>query len=236
MIMEKQQLVVDAFQSDHYQRHNQCRLEHLASLRLDLSNRTVLEVGAGIGDHTRFFLDRNCQVTSIEARADNLAVLQARLPQVQAILMDLDNATNRVDFSVSFDIVHCYGLLYHLAEPAAGLSWMARHCRDLFLLETCVQIGEGEQINLCPEDVENPTQSFSGKGCRPNRGWIYQQLKQHFEFVYLPTTQPNHEEFPLDWTVTAAVDGLTRAIFIGSRQPLSDPILVPTLPMQQTRH
>jgi 16S rRNA A1518/A1519 N6-dimethyltransferase RsmA/KsgA/DIM1 with predicted DNA glycosylase/AP lyase activity len=46
------------FHSNHYLRMNQRRLEHLASLGLPLSGRTVLELGAGIGDLSTFFLDR----------------------------------------------------------------------------------------------------------------------------------------------------------------------------------
>ncbi len=57
----------DVFLSYHYQRHNQRRLEHLATLGLSIAGSTVLEVGAGIGDHTSFFLDRGCHVVCTEA-------------------------------------------------------------------------------------------------------------------------------------------------------------------------
>src|ERR1700682_5619401 len=50
------------FHSSSYLRHNASRQEHLATLGLDLNNKSVLEVGAGIGDHTTFFLDRGCEV------------------------------------------------------------------------------------------------------------------------------------------------------------------------------
>src|SRR5262245_59527575 len=40
------------FHSDSYRRHNARRLEHLASLRLAVAHATVLEVGAGVGDHS----------------------------------------------------------------------------------------------------------------------------------------------------------------------------------------
>lgn len=40
------------FHSIFYLRHNARRQEHLATLGLDLGNKSVLEVGAGIGDHT----------------------------------------------------------------------------------------------------------------------------------------------------------------------------------------
>jgi hypothetical protein len=48
----------NVFHSARYLRHNQQRQEHLAILGLDLSEQTVLEHGARIGDHTSLFLDR----------------------------------------------------------------------------------------------------------------------------------------------------------------------------------
>ncbi|HLO50681.1 MAG TPA: hypothetical protein VK211_19865, partial [Kamptonema sp.] len=80
-----------------------------------------------------------------------------------------------------------------------------------------------------------PTQSISGQGCRPTRKWVYNQLKQHFAFVYLPITQPNSEEFPLDWCVTPSTE-LTRCVFIASRQSLNNPLLIEDIPMKQQRH
>jgi 16S rRNA A1518/A1519 N6-dimethyltransferase RsmA/KsgA/DIM1 with predicted DNA glycosylase/AP lyase activity len=38
---------------------------------LDLVGKSVLEVGAGVGDHTLYFLDRDCAVVSLEARGEN---------------------------------------------------------------------------------------------------------------------------------------------------------------------
>lgn len=46
------------FHSYDYLRHNARRLEHLASLGLPITGRSVLEVGAGIGDHSHFYIDR----------------------------------------------------------------------------------------------------------------------------------------------------------------------------------
>ena len=62
---------VQSFRDDRYLRHNARRLEHLASLGLDLLGKRVLEVGAGVGDHTGFFLDRDCSVLSTEPRGEN---------------------------------------------------------------------------------------------------------------------------------------------------------------------
>ncbi|MDX2243464.1 MAG: methyltransferase domain-containing protein [Leptolyngbyaceae cyanobacterium bins.302] len=223
------------FQSDHYQRHNHRRLEHLATLGLNIHNSTVLEVGAGIGDHTSFFVDRQCQVTSVEAREENLNVLRLRYPELDTRQLDLDNPEFR--FEQSFDIVYCYGLLYHLKRPAEALEYMASHCSGMLLLETCVSYGDEEAINLCDEAVEDPTQSYWGQGCRPTRKWIYNQLQGWFKFVYMPNTQPNHEEFPIDWECPPpSSERLNRSIFVASRKELHNVILVPGIPMKQTRY
>ena len=53
------QKVVNTFFHPQYVRHNARRLEHLASLRIPVVRMTVLEVGAGIGDHSHYYMDRN---------------------------------------------------------------------------------------------------------------------------------------------------------------------------------
>lgn len=228
---------VQSFQSNHYLRHNQRRLEHLASLGLDLYDKSVLEVGAGIGDHTHFFVDRNCQVVTTEGRPENLELLQQRYPNLTVAHLDMDEPV--LDLSQKFEIVYCYGLLYHLKNPDVAIRFMADNCTDMLLLETCVSYGTEEAVNLCNEPAHSPTQATSGTGCRPTRPWVYNQLKQYFEYVYLPVTQPNHEQFPLDWSTKTTdaknPEGLSRAIFIASRQPINNPMLVTEIPMQYRR-
>jgi len=52
----------------------------------------------------------------------------------------------------------------------------------------------------------------------------------------MPTTQPNFANFTTDWTVKEPPTPLTRAIFIASRTPLNNPLLVESVPSRQTRH
>jgi FkbM family methyltransferase len=224
---------IDVFHSDHYQRHNQRRLEHLASLGLNLAGKTVLEVGAGIGDHTHFFLDRGCEVTTTEGRPENLEILQARYPELPVAFLDMDQP--EADSDMMFDIVYCYGLLYHLKNPVEAIDFIARHCTDMLLLETCVSYGEEEAINPCHEWAESPSQAVSGWGCRPTRQWVYNQLKQHFNFVYLPVTQPYHEQFPTDWSRNPQNDLLSRSVFIASRSAIQNPMIVEEVLMQQRK-
>ena len=89
---------------------NHARQSHLGSLGLDLKGKKVLEVGAGIGLHTPFFLERGCDVTVTDGRAENVAEIARRLPGVKTAVVDLERDEPIV--LGRFDVIYCYGLLY----------------------------------------------------------------------------------------------------------------------------
>lgn len=229
------------FRYPAYIRQNLRVQEHLASLKLPLHKRSVLEVGAGIGDHTSFFLDRDCTVVSVEPRAVNCQVFQSlyanygkseNLTLVQTDAERIGTAITEV-----FEVVYCYGLLYHVADPKNILNLLAEKCSDLFLLETCVSFGDHEAINPVAEP-DAPSQAFHGAGCRPTRPFIFSALKELFPYVYIPKTQPSFELFPIDWTLSASPVSpktLSRAVFIASRNVLANELLVDHLTDHQER-
>jgi len=210
---------------------NARRLEHLAALGLPLFDRTVLQVGAGIGDHAQFFLDRGCTVTLTEGRRENVDVLRRLHPHLPAFELDLDHPDPA--FAERFDVVFCYGTLYHLARPAEAIVYLADRCNEMFLLETCVSLGK--ELGL-PQVAEPPhgDQALGGVGSRPTRSWVHGELRRHFQFVYVPVVQPAHPQFPVDWTAPP-IESLTRAVFVASRVPLDSPLLTTSLPERQRR-
>lgn len=226
---------IENFTHDLYSRHNKRRQEHLASLRLPIQGRSVLEVGAGIGDHSSFFLDRGCRMTITDARPQNLALVRARYPQAAVERFDLEADDGPVP--PVHDVVYCYGVLYHVARPAQALQRVAAATGEMLLLETCVSFGAEESVNVIEENPGDATQAANGKGCRPTRSWVYSELRRHFAFVYSTTTQPWHEEFPLDWQAAPPRNstGLFRSVFVASRQAISSDRLVQGLPDVQGR-
>ncbi|HEX3151783.1 MAG TPA: methyltransferase domain-containing protein [Gemmataceae bacterium] len=222
------------FRGDRYVQHNARRLEHLASLRIPVRGLSVLELGAGVGDHSSYYLDRDCRVTITEARGSLLSYLRKRFPSADVRALDMESPEKTPVEKA--DVVHCYGLLYHLSDPERALDFVAGHTDQYLFLETCVSFGDGETINPTPEDMANPTQAISGVGCRPTRPWLLRALKSRFEHVYVPQTQPNHEEFPTDWSVPGPVGLLARAVFVCSRTELANDLLLSELPSQQRRH
>jgi hypothetical protein len=117
------------------------------------------------------------------------------------------------------------------------LDFLARHCRRYMFLETCVSYGDDEALHPVSETRWHPSQAVSGVGCRPTRPWLFKELKRRFQNVYVPRTQPNHEEFPIDWSVVpASCAGYVRSVFICARQPIENEMLVEELLASQSRH
>lgn len=202
---------------------------------LPITGRTVLELGAGIGDHTSFFLDRGCRVTATDAREENIAHLRTRFPAGAARVVDVEQ-----DFPADLpahDIVYAYGVLYHLSDPLSALTRMAARTKEMLLLETCVSFGAEEAVNGIVEDVNDPTQAANGLGCRPTRPLIFSSLKRLFPYVYVPRTQPWHDEFPTNWLERAPANTtkLYRCIFVASRTPQTSVMLADRLLSIQTK-
>jgi SAM-dependent methyltransferase len=210
---------------------NKARQDHLATLGLDLSNKTVLEVGAGIGLHTQFFLDRGCIITITDGDPANVAAIRESHPERDVRLLNLDLAAD-LDALGRFDIVYCYGTLYHLQHPEEALARIASVCDGQILVETIVAIGAYAELHLVTEPPSSD-QAVGGIGCRPTRLWVLQALKRHFGHAYTTVTQPDHQDFELDWKLTKGF-GNMRAVFIGSRVPLDLPMLSSDLPQRHS--
>lgn len=225
------------FHAKFYILHNEARLEHLHSLNLPIEKgMTVLEVGAGIGDHTEYFLDIGCDVVTTEGRPENVTVLRKNVgSRSQVALLDLEDPAPNPMYDKEFDIVYCYGTLYHLSKPDFVLSYLGERCKGMLLLETCVSFGDNDAINVVHEHAGDPSQSLVGKGCRPTRPWLFKKMKSLFENVYVPKTQPNHKEFPTNWNAPSQ-SLLNRAVMIGSHFPIENELLLSdTLPDRQER-
>lgn len=221
---------VNEFHSRHYMIHTARRLEHLSALGLKNSNKTVLDVGAGIGDHSLFYMQRGCHVTALEPRRENCAAFRMLWPMPDCVDIIEGGYEALEDMCKTFDIVHAYGFLYHVSDPARAIELLASRCSNYMVLETCVTPGNHLDRHLVSEPKEVLTQAVEGQGCRPTRPWIHQELRKYFPFVYFTRTQPNHPEFPLDWTAESFPADLTRSVFVASRLEINNHQLRPDIP------
>jgi hypothetical protein len=214
--------ISDTFLASSYQKHNVKRLAHLDSLGFDFSSKRVIEFGAGIGDHTYYFLIKGARILPTEGRSELVELISNRFGlDVKKIDMEIDlPLLSELGY---FDFAYCYGVLYHIKNPASAIEAISK-IADTLLLETAVSAEDSEYgPNVIFEPKENPTQANSGLGCRPNRKWLFDTLKLHYSYVYMPSTVPEHIEFPKNWddfTASNNRDQIQRSIYIASKKPI----------------
>lgn len=229
----------DCFLSKEAQAINKARLDHLDTLGFTWKERSVLEVGCGIGLHTGFFLDRGCTVLSIDGRARNINYIHEHYPDYKVRWYDLDQIDRWQDLLASdggYDYCYCYGTLYHLQYPEYVLFRLSE-LANIIIIETIVDSETQEFAIRFQKERQGADQSYSGVGCRPSREWVMNHLHRFWGHAYTTTTQPDHPEFPTDWNVAAKpFMGLhRRAIFVGSYIPLHYPSLTYELPAYQRK-
>lgn len=222
------------FLDDESMRLDAARQDHLATLGLDFKGLDVLEVGAGIGLHTGYFERRGANVLSTDARPENIREITRRHPNRRVRVLDLES-TPSLKHLGHFDVVYCYGTLYHVSQPEQILRALSE-VSSMILLETCVTPGDNVAVNLVNEPSSVRTQAKSGTGCRPTRPWILETLRVLWGHAYVSKTQPAHPQFPIDWSaheprVNAAQ--FTRAVFVACGHPLENHQLLEVLPDQQ---
>lgn len=195
------------FRTDAALRINARRLEHLAWMDLDVHGQRVLEVGAGEGMLTSFFLDRGCEVTVTDGRARNVRRLRSRFPGRPVLLLDLERPWPPE--VTRHPIVFCYGTLYHLEQPLLALARLCAAASELLLLESMVGSGA-----LAREPSWERNQSVTGAGCRPTWASLAKALSGAMPFAYEPVALPAHEDYPSE-----------RVVLVGSRRELANPRL-----------
>jgi SAM-dependent methyltransferase len=96
---------------------------HVITLR-----KRVLDVGCGVGHHSAFCTEAGAEVVGVDGRPENIAAMATLYPKVTGVVGD----PQKTDLTPlgSFDIVHCFGLLYHVESPVAALRRLAAVCRE----------------------------------------------------------------------------------------------------------
>lgn len=222
---------VEAFDKPAASQINEARLAHLASLKLPLEGKRVLDIGCGVGHLAQFFVQRGCEVVCVDGRAENIAQLRQLYPGITAYVADVE--TQPLSDFGNFDVVFCYGLLYHLENPIAALRNIASVRPSLFLLETMVCDSHFPVLRL-DDETKAYSQALHGLGCRPSPTFIVAALNRiGFSYIYGPKHAPKHPDFRFRWRNNLDVtknNHSLRCIFVVSATPLRHRHLINLLP------
>jgi SAM-dependent methyltransferase len=209
---------------------NIARMDWLSALDLDIRGKRVLDVGAGVGHFSRYYRERGASVVAVEGRAENVRVLRERYPDVPTHLADVQAD----DLSVygRFDVVHCFGLLYHLDSPVIALRRMHDVCDGVLLLETMV-CDSSAPLMMLADESSGANQALAGIGCRPTPAFVVTALNRvGFQHVYGTNEPPAHVDFRFEWRNNEDVgrdEHNLRCVFVAARHPVEKTSLVELL-------
>lgn len=208
------------FDSDAALKINAARVAWLEQSKLPVENSRVLDVGCGVGHFIPFYASRRCTVVAVDGRAENIAELKRRHPAVDAYVADVQALD--VDLG-SFDVIHCFGLLYHLDSPVAALRRFSVICRRMLILETMI-CDASEPLAVLVDETKAASQAMDGLGSRPSPSFIALALNRvGFDYVYGAAEVPDHPEFQFDWKNNhdTTRDGVPlRCVIVASKIPL----------------
>lgn len=116
-----------------------------------VENKTVLEIAAFDGHHTKIILHyKPKDVTIVEANLNACTVLQEKFKNCHIVADDIFNYLHETH---NFDIVVCCGLLYHLHNPLHLLELIANNANPSYIiLETIVTKDERNADFLDEQD------------------------------------------------------------------------------------
>lgn len=185
------------FNLDYYKKIDLARFNHFDTLNINFNDQIVLELGAGIGNHTEFILSKNPKkVYVLEGRPENMSILTERFKEnkkIIAAVADLDKPMPQ--FNIMIDWIYNYGLLYHLTKPFDFIERLKLYPHTNMILETCISLN-GETNNIYENG--DPTQALQNLGSRPNINLLIKKLKEVYEEVFIPINMPNHSNFDLN--------------------------------------
>ena len=217
------------FEEGFYRDITEARATHFKSLDLDVAGKSVVDIGCGIGHFSQMLGQMGANVTCVDGRPENIARLLERYPGSKACVVDAE--TDALLTLGKFDVVFCYGLLYHLADPLGFLRRAASISVDWIILETCIMDADVPAVRLVPEDDTNNSQALHAMGCRPSNAYVAFGLKNSgMQHVYVPKVLPAHPQFQyraeFDFSYIRN-EKLMRNIFVASRVPLKTQSLRP---------
>jgi len=219
-------LPTDCFDTPEALAINEARLDHLEGLGLPLRGRRLLDVGCGVGHLASHFAERGCRVVCADGREGNIQSLRQRYPHLEAHVVDVER--DSLGRFGRFDVVLCYGLLYHLENPLAALRHIASVCDDLLLVESVVT-DHPDPLLVLVDETPTANQALQRIGCRPTPGYLVKALHQiGFPWVYVPCQPPAHADFEFTTKENLEYwrDGhLLRCSLIASRRALANDTL-----------
>jgi SAM-dependent methyltransferase len=184
-----------------------------------LGLKTAMDTGCGIGFFSGVLHDLGMRVTASDGRQENVVEARTRYPSVEFHVADVEDPLPNPE---TFDLVLCFGLLYHLENPLRAMRQLRSLTGKLLLLESLC-IPDEQPFMFLLDEPTGEDQSLRAVSCYPSEGaMIKMAYRAGFPRVYRFRELPDHDHF------RAGVGRVRmRTTIAASLMPIESPLIVP---------
>jgi len=185
------------FDQSHAMRFVEARRVLLRSFLPDLQRQiklqTALDVGCGVGYFSELLHDTGFRVVAFDGRRENVVEARSRFPEIQFLHADAEDvATQNLG---SFDLVLCFGFLYHLENPFRAIRNLHALTAKILLVESMCTPQQQPVLSLLDESHDKD-QGLHYVAFYPSEACLVKMLyRSGFRFVYRLGHLPVHEDF-----------------------------------------
>ena len=147
---------------------------------LNLSN--ALDAGCGVGFFSEVLAECGLEACGFDGRAENVVEASNRFPRIPFAQADIQDRTI-VELG-RFDLVVCFGLLYHLENPLLAIRNL-RELTEKCLLVESMCLPEDRPSMLLRTEPRQEDQSLTDTAFYPSEGSLVKMLyRAGFRAVY----------------------------------------------------
>ena len=154
---------------------------------------TAVDAGCGVGFFSKMLEECGLNVCGFDGRGENIAEARRRFPAIPFEEADVEDA--KILELGRFDLVLCFGLLYHLENPLRAVRNLRALTGKCLLLESMCLPDERPSMLLRDEPKE-VDQGLADMACYPSEGSLAKMLyRAGFANVYRVVPLPDHDDF-----------------------------------------
>ncbi len=188
------------FDQPHYESLNVSREEAAREVLLDLKDqriskprRAIGNGGCGLGHFSEFLRSIGFRVTAVDGRIQNVEEAKRRHPDIVFHTLDAESPA-LLDLG-KFDLVFCFGLLYHLENPFRVVRNLRALTSKLLLAESMIYPGLKPRMDLVDEGTTED-QALLHIAFYPTEACLIKFMYgAGFKNVFRCAPMPNHPHF-----------------------------------------
>jgi 2-polyprenyl-3-methyl-5-hydroxy-6-metoxy-1,4-benzoquinol methylase len=188
----------------------------LENLKLqDTAIRSCLDAGCGVGYFAKFLKEKGFDVKAFDIREENIVEAKTRVKDVEFFVDDIEELKN---IKEDFDLVLCFGLLYHLENPLKALRNLAKLTKKYLIIESMI-IPDNKPTALLVKERQELDQSKNYVALIPSEELINMFLKLLDFKVYKIDLKYHKVNIHNDFK-RSLFKNKSRTIILASRKPL----------------